>query len=214
MGQKKRTRSTAPAADSGSDSDDAPEAVSMSSARDTAAKRRRAEELGRRDVNEKNKARHRKRNDLMVEQARTRAAKAPPAPLPDEVLRQVEDSQPPAESGPDRWVLGRNPMGEDSEDSEGEEWDDEAGAGAAPPAGARPKRVVWSSDSDDDDGGSDGDGPEEGDGPVPVVLQTAPAPKQPKTVDFRKQHLYGARLQRTGGVLAASRRAAGPALRF
>ena len=63
-------------------------------------------------------------------------------------------------------------------------------------------------ESDDDDGGSDGDGPEEGDGPVPVVLQTAPAPKQPKTVDFRKQHLYGARLQRTGGVLAASRRAA------
>ena len=63
----------------------------MSSARDTAAKRRRAEELGRRDVNEKNKARHRKRNDLMVEQARTRAAKAPPAPLPDEVLRFLED---------------------------------------------------------------------------------------------------------------------------
>ena len=48
MGQKRRTRSTAPAADSGSDSDDAPEAVYMSSARDTAAKRRRAEELGRR----------------------------------------------------------------------------------------------------------------------------------------------------------------------
>jgi len=209
-------------------------AVSMSSGREMAVKRRRAEELGRHSVNAQHKARNKRQNDLMVEQARQRAAKAPPAPvpLPEDVLKHMEATEETARKKarvehPERWVLGMNPRGDESDSDDEEPFppDEDAehglGLGSGGGGGGRSghgaasalgKHVVWSSDSDDDDVAGSGDGDEsEGEGGVkPVVLQDRHTQaNKPKTVDFRKQHLYGARLNRQNGLLALTRRTQG-----
>jgi hypothetical protein len=208
----------------------------MSSGREMAAKRRRAEELGRHSVNAQQKARNKRQNDLMVEQARQRAAKAPPAPapLPDDVLKHMEAAEEqarkkPQVEHPERWVLGMNPHGDESgsDDEELFPADEDAEDGMAlgsdsggrRAAGATGKHVVWSSDSDDDVAGSDDEDESESEGGVkPVVLQDRHTQaNKPKTVDFRKQHLYGARLNRQNGLLALARRTKGrlgPSSRF
>lgn len=213
-----------------------------------AAKRRRAEELGRHSVNAQQKARNKRQNDLLVEQAKQRAIKAPPppAPLSEEVLKHMEAAEAkgrkkPAVEHPERWVLGMNPQGDgsesdDEEDGEGlfpadEDAEDEngLGGGSATRRGAAGtdgtarggNHVVWSSDSDDGGGGagSDGDDDSDGEGGVEaVVLQDRHTQaNKPKTEDFRKQHLYGARLNRQNGLLALARRTKGrlgPSARF
>lgn len=210
----------------------------MSSGRDVAAKRRRAEELGRHAVNARTKERNKKQNDTFTEQAKKRAAKAalpPPAaaaPLPDDVLKAMEaaESTKKKVEHPERYVLGRNPRGAEYDDEQGSEDEDqfpadedgddaqEAGFGKTIGGPAR-KHVVWSSDSDDDDGGSDEDEEEEaGEGGVqPVVLEEAHRlANKPKVVDFRREHLYGARLNRQNGLLSMARRskARAPSSRF
>ena len=211
----------------------------MSTGREMAVKRRRAEELGRHSVNAQQKARNKRQNDLMVEQARQRAAKVPPAPvpLPDDVLKHMEAAEEkarkkPQVEHPERWVLGMNPHGDESDSDDEEPFppDEDAedgmglgggggrgGRGGA--AGALGKHVVWSSDSDDDVAGSDDEDEGESEGGVkPVVLQDRHTQaNKPKTVDFRKQHLYGARLNRQNGLLALARRTKGrlgPSSRF
>lgn len=216
-------------------------AVSMSSGREMAAKRRRAEELGRHGVNEQQKARNRRQNDQMVEQARKRAAAAPPAPAPlsEEVLKHMEAAEAkqasakPAPDHPERWVLGMNPRGDDGgsddeEDGEGHfpadedaEEGDEMGFGKTIGGGPKGRHVVWSSDSDDEGGGGSDDEDSDDEGGVgvqPVVLQDRHTQaNKPKVEDFRKQHLYGGRLNRQNGLLALARRTKGrlgPSSRF
>ena len=92
-------------------------------------------------------------------------------------------------------------------------------SGARRVAGAMGKHVVWSSDSDDDVARSDDEDEDDGeDGVKPVVLQDRHTQaNKPKTADFRKQHLYGARLNRQNGLLALARRTKGrlgPSSRF
>ena len=233
-----------PARDEDSDSDDAPEEVSMSSGRDVAGKRRRAEEVGRAAVNARTKERNKKQNDTFTEQAKKRAANAAlpppaaPAPLPDDVLKAMEaaESTKKKVEHPERYVLGRNPRGAEYEEAEEDEDEDggafpanedgdeekEIGFGTtigrvASHSGRSASHVVWSSDSDDDGGGSDSeDEDDEGGGGVqPVVLEERLANK-PKVVDFRREHLYGARLNRQNGLLSMAKRgkAKAPSSRF
>lgn len=211
----------------------------MSSGREMAAKRRRDEELGRHSVNAQQKARNKRQNDLLVEQARQRAAKASPAPvpLPDDVLKHMEAaeaaaSSKPAVQHPERWVLGMHPHGDGSDS------DDAADEGLFPPdedaedgmplgiasgrgrgIGKLGKHVVWSSDSDDDGPGSDEDEDSDGGGGVQAVVlhDRRTQASKPKVADFRKQHLYGSRLNRQDGLLALARRTKGrlgPSSRF
>ena len=88
----------------------------------------------------------------------------------------------------------------------------EAGPGAHALALRRPQRYRGGVGSDGDDD-SDGEG-----GVEAVVLQDRHTQaNKPKTEDFRKQHLYGARLNRQNGLLALARRTKGrlgPSARF